>query len=86
MYGRLAARAAKLNITVEDLVKPALDQLTQGGGPAPSAQLPLTGEAWKRAFEEWTKEIESRAGNYPPGFRVDDSRETIYGEREDSQL
>ncbi len=77
-FRRLAARAAALNITVEEMVAPALDQLAKNGNLSP--QMPLTGEAWKQEFDAWTKEIESRADRYPPGFRVDDSRETIYGE------
>jgi hypothetical protein len=82
-YHRLAERAAALNITVEDLVRPALEGLVPKEA---MVQMPLTGEAWKRAFDALTKEIESQAGRYPPNFRVDDSREAIYGEREDHQL
>jgi hypothetical protein len=82
-FRRLAEKAAALHVSVEDLIRPALEELANNGAQGP---LPLTGEAWKRAFEAWTKEIESRAGRYPPGFRVDDSRETSYGEREDRQL
>jgi hypothetical protein len=80
-FRRLAERARALNITVEDLVGPALDQLTQNGAEI----LPLTGEAWQREFDAWTREIESRAGRYPPDFRVQDDRESIYGEREEQQ-
>jgi hypothetical protein len=82
-FRRLAERAAALNVSIEELVRRALEGLVQNGAPV---ALPLTGEAWIREFEAWTKQIESRAGRYPSGFQVDDSRETIYGEREDRQL
>ena len=72
-FRRLAERAAAINISVDDLVKPALDRLAEAG--TTTAEL----EAWKR-------DAESRAGRYPPGFVLDDSRETIYREREDAQV
>jgi hypothetical protein len=34
----------------------------------------------------WKRDAESRAGRYPKGFVLDDSRETLYREREDAQL
>ena len=34
----------------------------------------------------WKWDAESRASRYPPEFVLDDSRETLYREREDSQL
>jgi hypothetical protein len=86
-FRRLAEKAAALNVPIEELVRPALEELAQGpAGAKHVLQPPLTGEAWKREFDAWTEEIEGRAGRYPPGFRLDDSREAIYGEREDSQL
>jgi hypothetical protein len=86
-FQQLVARARALNISVEELVKPALEQLAENGGwvPAPSSPAP-TREERRRAFEEWTKQIESRAGRYPPGHVLDDSRESIYREREDRQV
>ncbi|MFO0881566.1 MAG: hypothetical protein U0840_30060 [Gemmataceae bacterium] len=83
-FEKLVERAAALNVTVEELVRPALEQLTQNGATNP--QLPLTGEAWKRELEAWKKDAASRADRYPPGHILNDSRETIYGEREDSQF
>ena len=81
-FERLCVRAAALNITVDDLVKPALDRLAEFGTPA----LPLTGDAWRAELEAWKRDAESRADRYPPGFVLDDSRETIYREREDAQF
>ena len=44
-FERLCVRAAALNITVDDLVKPVVDQLAEFGAPAPSWR--LTGDAWR---------------------------------------
>ena len=41
-------------------------------------QLPLTGAAWDAAMAEFEREARSRSDRYSPGFRVDDSRETMY--------
>src|SRR5208283_622620 len=86
IFRRLAARAAALNISVDDLVQPALDRLADTATTAPVSQLPLTGDAWHAELNAWKRDAESRAGRYPPGFVLDDSRETIYREREDAQL
>jgi hypothetical protein len=86
-FQRLTARAAALNISVDDLVQPALDRLAdETGTPALEPTLPLTGDAWRAAMDAWRRDAEALAGRYPPGFVVDDSRETIYREREDAQL
>jgi hypothetical protein len=76
-FDRLARQAAAIGVTVEQLVLPVLDQIAP---PAP------TPEERKRAFAEWLKRIEGRADRYPPGFRVDDDRESLSKEREDAQL
>jgi hypothetical protein len=80
-FRRLTARAAELHITVDQLVTPFLDRAAEA---LPTE--PLTGEAWRRAFDRLTREIQSRAGRYPSGHIVDDSRESIYRDREDAQL
>lgn len=85
-FRRLTTRAAALNVSVDDLVKPALDRLAETDTSAPEPPLPLTGDAWRAELEAWKRDAESRAGRYPPGFVLDDSRETIYGERENAQL
>ncbi len=36
-FQRLSARAAALNISVDDLVRPALDRLAETGTPAPNS-------------------------------------------------
>jgi len=85
-FQRLSARAATLNISVDDLVKPALDRLAETGTSTLEPLLPLTGDAWRAELEAWKRDAKSRADRYPPGFVLDDSRETIYREREDTQL
>ncbi len=85
-FRRLAARAAALNISVDDLVQPALDRLAASDTAVPEPPLPLTGDAWYAEYEAMKRDAESRADRYPPGFVVNDSRETIYREREDAQL
>jgi hypothetical protein len=85
-FRRLSARAAALNISVDDLVQPALDRLAEFGSPAPEPLLPLSGAAWQSELEAWKRDAESRSDRYPPGFVLDDSRETLYREREDAQL
>jgi hypothetical protein len=80
-FQRLAAKAAALNISVDDLVQPTLDRLAES-----EDELPLTGDAWLAELIAWKRDAEGRAGRYPPGFVLDDSRESIYREREDAQL
>ncbi len=84
-FQRLSERARKANVAVEDLVNSSLAELAASG----SAYLPpqtLSYGEWKQRFDEWQQLVKSRADRYPPGFQVDDSREAIYGEREDAQL
>ena len=85
-FRRLAAKAAALNISVNDLVQPALDRLAETGAAAPEPSLPLTGDAWLAELDTWKRDAESRAGRYPAGFVLDDSRDALYREREDAQL
>ncbi len=80
-FQRLAMKAAALNLSVDDLVKPALEQLAES-----DTELPLTGEAWHDECAAWKRDAESRSDRYPASFVLDDSRETIYREREDAQL
>jgi hypothetical protein len=85
-FRRLSERAADLNISVDELVKTALDRLAEAGTSSPESLLPLTGDAWRLELEAWKRDAESRAERYPRGFVLDDSREAIDHEREDAQL
>jgi hypothetical protein len=71
-FQRLTERAAALNMTVEELVAPILKDLAATGTSS------ATPDDWQRNFDAWMKEIEGRAGRYPPGFELDDSRASIY--------
>ena len=71
-FKRLAERAAALNITVEELVTPALNDLV-----ATTLEVQSPGD-WQRQFDDWMNEVSSRAGRYPLGFQLDDTRESIY--------
>lgn len=82
----LSERATALNISVDDLVKTALDRLAEADNTSLEQPLPLTGDAWLAELQAWKRDAESRAGRYPPEFSLDDSRETMYREREDAQL
>jgi hypothetical protein len=85
-FRRLAERAAALHISVDELVRPVLDRLAETGTLPAEQPVPLTGDIWRDELEAWKRDAKSRAGRYPPGFALDDSRETIYREREDAQF
>ncbi len=85
-FQRLAARAAALNISVDELVQPALDRLASPAEPTTSPTTPRTGDAWYAELQAWTQDARDRAGRYPRGFVLDDRRETLYREREDARL
>ena len=80
-YWSLEAQAALRNITVEELV---LLRLATPATPVPEPTVPLTGEAWQAVFDAMRRDAEKRADRYPPGFVLDDSRDTIYNERMDA--
>ncbi len=71
-YAELSAQAAARELSVEQYVLPLLERAKS------EPQLRLTGAAWDAAMDELEREARSRSDRYPPGFRVDDSRETIY--------
>jgi hypothetical protein len=80
-YEKLTRRAAELNVTVEQLVTPALERVAaaeveNGHRPTPPRDLPY--DQWKARFDELLATVHSRAGRYPSGFQADVSRESIY--------
>ena len=76
-YRRLSRRAAALHTTVESLALPALE----GAACEPvvaSAPTGVSRDEWQARFDEWQAGVRKRADRYPPGFRADASRESIY--------
>jgi hypothetical protein len=77
-YERLARKADAQNTTVEGLLEPLLDRIAEAESVSPS-QTPAPSAAQRQeAFAEWMSQVQHRADRYPPGFVVDDSRESIY--------
>lgn len=83
-YEHLVAQAALRRVSVEHLAAELLDRSAREPPPAGPPATP-TAEERQRALTAWQLLIDRRAGQYPPGFRVDDDRESIYKEREDAQ-
>ncbi len=80
-YQRLRQRADSLQISVERLIAPALEQIAlepqaNGHQSAPLVDLPY--DEWKKVFEQLLANAKSRAHLYPPGFEADVSREAMY--------
>jgi len=82
-YNLLAEQAARRHVSIEEVVAAAVAQLRQ---PEAEQSGQPTWEERLRAFERLTQSIEAEAHRYPPGHRIDDSRESIYAERENAQL
>ncbi len=59
-----------------EAVRTIVEALRQQGGTHPPA--PASPEEWRRQFDAYLREVAARAGSYPEGFVLDDSRETIY--------
>jgi antitoxin (DNA-binding transcriptional repressor) of toxin-antitoxin stability system len=38
-------------------------------------------DSWNSRFDDWMRNVDARAGRYPVGFTLDDSRESIYDGR-----
>jgi hypothetical protein len=67
-------------VTVEQLIAPLLEfaaAVDGNGQPTLSASAPAFDE-WKRTFDGWMADVQRRAGRYPRGFVMDDSRENMY--------
>lgn len=49
----------------------------------PRDRKPLTGQAWRDAFEAMKRDAKEQAKNYPPGYSPSCDRDDIYGPDED---
>jgi hypothetical protein len=74
-FDGLAKRAAELNVTVEQLILKLATESAGNGHPKPSVT-PF--DDWKKNFDAWMGDVQTRAHRYPLGFVMDDSRESIY--------
>jgi hypothetical protein len=72
---RQAAIAAGKDVST--LVREALEEkLVSSNGAKPRDAKPY--DQWLTEFKSWMKDVAARSGTYPPGFVLDDSRESIY--------
>jgi hypothetical protein len=62
-----------------EAVRTLVEALRQQAATHPPA--PPSADDWQRLFDAYLREVAARAGCYPEGFVVDDSRETIYESR-----
>ena len=77
---RLIVQAAAQNVSVEEYIQSLLESLALSTNELTYGT--MSPEERAKAWDEWLDENESVTG---PAF-LDDSRESIYREREDSQL
>jgi hypothetical protein len=59
-----------------EAVRTIVEALRQQAAPHPP--IPSSADEWHRLFDDYMREVAARAGSYPAGFVLDDSRETIY--------
>ncbi len=85
-YADPAVQAALRNITVEQFLADQQKYFSRSPVLPAETTPTLTGEAWQAVRDAMIRDAEERADQYPPGFVLDDSRETIYAERLDAQL
>jgi hypothetical protein len=72
ILARLTAHAQARGLTVEQLVVPEVEKLVVAPLDETERMARLA------ALAEWIRIAQERAGRYPPGYVVDDSRESIY--------
>ncbi len=77
--------AQALNFPEHTQVRIAVEPLQPDGqkaddGADHSAPPPIGAsfQDWKTKFDAWMAEVQARSPHYPPGFAMDDSRESIY--------
>jgi hypothetical protein len=78
-YNMLVARAAKVRVPLEDFVVPLLEREPE----VPAPPLPLTGEAWRQAFDKLVRDSAEWCKHLPVDHEIDFD---YYREREDAQL
>ncbi len=77
----LAALASGEEFLLTDAGQPVARLLAAG---AASQELPLGPQEWQLEFDAWRRDAVLRADRYPPGFKLDDSRDAMYADPETS--
>lgn len=75
-FKQLTDKATAANMTVEEYLEPVLSDIVEPRPPT-TESAPQDHETWKEWLEEWHSHVQARSGKYPPGFRVDVSRESF---------
>ena len=75
IYQKLADQANTQKMSVDAFVEPMLADYADELDKRPNGQ---THEQWQQWLADWNQRAKARASNYPPGFQLDDSRDSIY--------
>lgn len=82
-YQALVDQAAARHVDVEEIVRQGVELLSH---QMPGESAEPTKEQRLQALDRLAHRADERADLYPPGFRVDDSREAMYEDRLRAQL
>jgi hypothetical protein len=77
---RLRKAAAAAGKDVSTLVREAVEEKLAARGTSDSSNVPY--QQWAEEFNAWMNEVKNRSVMYPPGYVADDSRESIYEDRD----
>ena len=80
LFDELAKSAASMDLSIGELIEPILTEIAQSASGSGGKSSRLSHDEWKTWFEDWQTQVRARSGKYPPGFRADTSRESIYEE------
>ena len=75
VYQKLTLQANMKRLTVEELVEPIISEFATATEQQINDQ---STEQWQQWFQTWQDRAKTRSAQYPPGFRADVSRESIY--------
>ena len=80
LEARLREAAAAAGKDVSALVREAVEDKLAAGSTSAASNLPY--QQWSEQFNAWMEEVKVRSAMYPPGYVADDSRESIYEDRD----
>lgn len=75
VYQKLTNQANIQRISIEELLEPVFNEFVAEAEQQPKEQ---TLEQWQQWFDAWQARARAQSLQYPPGFRADVSRESIY--------